>query len=141
MANRQMRTFSVGKVRNLLNAAGIALKDARAPAQYVSASRRFDAAYDAVLCCALAICEATKQEVYGDGHHREVMQLLVGTLKLKGQNTEGIGAMIGIRNRTRYDGAPVGSETVVQEAIAVATRVIAETEGWMQTNCPLALKS
>lgn len=67
---RPVRAFSIEKVRNLWPNANTALKDASAPAQFVSAPRRFDAAYDCGLSCALLVLECNKLEIAGQGHHR-----------------------------------------------------------------------
>jgi len=67
---RPVRAFSIEKVRNLWPNANTALKDASAPAQFVSAPRRFGAAYDCGLSCALLVLECNKLEIAGQGRHR-----------------------------------------------------------------------
>ena len=137
---RQLRAFSIGKVRNLWRNAAVALQDAKAPAQYVSVGRRFDAAYDAGMSCALLIAECEKVEIAGPGHHAEALKRMAATLGLKGQTANAIPAMIQARNASRYDAEPIANEAVVQAAIAWAERIIAETEGWLQQHQPNALK-
>ena len=109
---RPLRTFSIEKARNLLRSARTALKDARAPAQFISAPRRFDAAYDCGLACALLILECSKFELTGQGHHREALDFLTKSLRLKGQAAAAIPVMIRARNSTRYDAEPIINEPV-----------------------------
>lgn len=137
---RPTRTFSLGKVRNLWRNAAIALKDARAPAEYVSVTRRFDAAYDCGLSCALLVLERNKLEISGPGHHAEALAYLVKTLKLRGQVADAATAMASARNSIRYDAEPIINEAAVASAIEWAERIQAETEGWLQANEPNALK-
>ncbi|HKX40242.1 MAG TPA: hypothetical protein VJO99_03725, partial [Burkholderiaceae bacterium] len=126
---RPTRTFSLGKVRNLWRNAGTALRDARAPAEFVSAPRRFDAAYDCGLSCALLLLECSKLELTGLGHHTEAFDFLVKTLKLRGQVAAAATAMVKARNSIRYDAEPIIDEAAVASAIEWADRILAETEG------------
>lgn len=137
---RPVRAFSVEKARNLWRNAQTALSDARAPAQFVSASRRFDAAYDCAMACALLLLECNKLELAGLGHHQDAMNHLVKTLALKGQTAQTVAVMIRVRNSVRYDAAPVVNESVVSSAIEWADRILAETEAWLATQQPLAMK-
>lgn len=138
---RPIRAFSIGKVRNLFRNAGIALQDAKAPKEYVSATRRFDAAYDCGLSCALLLLEANKQELVGQGHHKDAMLYLTKTLGLRGQVCENATAMVRIRNLIQYDAEPVVDEATVATAVSWAERIFAETEGWLTTHLPNALKA
>ena len=137
---RPVRAFSIEKVRNLFKSAKVALADARAPAQYVSAGRRFDAAYDCGLQCALVLLECSKLEVTAQNHHQVTMEFLIATLKLKGNVAAESKAMVHARNAVRYDATPLNNEHAVIRAIEWADRILAETEGWLQTNQPLALR-
>lgn len=138
---KPIRAFSIGKARNLFRNAGIALKDAHAPKEHVSAPRRFDAAYDCGLSCALLLLEASKQELVGQGHHMEAMAYLVKTLQLRGQNADTATVMVRFRNLIRYDAEPVIDEAAVVTAIAWAERVLAETESWLSIHQPNVLKA
>jgi hypothetical protein len=137
---RPTRTFSIQKVKNLWRNAHTALKDARAPAEFVSMSRRFEAAYDCGLSCALLLLESSKLELQGQGHHVEAMAFMIKTLGLKGQVADAAGVMVKARNTIRYDAEPIINEAAVASAVEWAERIIAETEGWLQQNQPLALK-
>jgi hypothetical protein len=137
---RPLRAFSIEKVRNLFRNARVALRDSRAPPEFVSEGRRFDAAYDCALACALLVLECNKVEMTGPGHHVEALKYLAKTLHLKGQTAAAIPAMVQARNNVRYDAVPLVNEQAVASAIAWAERVLAETEGWLQINQPLALK-
>jgi len=138
---RPVRALSIEKMRNLWRNAQLALKDARAPAEYVSAPRRFDAAYDCAMACALALLESSKLEVVGLGHHQDAMNFMVKTLALRGQTAQAVPVMIRARNSVRYDAMPLVNEQVVTSAIDWADRILAETEAWLQANQPLALKN
>jgi hypothetical protein len=48
--------------------------------------------------------------------------------------------MLKARNTIRYDAEPIINEPAVASALDWAERIIAETEGWLQQNLPLALK-
>lgn len=139
-ALRPIRAFSIEKVRNLWRNAEIALKDARGPPEHLSAGRRFDAAYDCGMNCALLLLECNKLELEGQGHHREAMSFLVKTPGLKGKTADAAPAMTQARNATRYDAIPLTNEAVVASAIEWADRILAETENWLTKNQPLALK-
>lgn len=137
---RPLRALSIEKARNLYRNAQVALRDAKAPADYVSATRRFDAAYDCGLACALLVLECNKVEVKGLGHHQEALVYLAKTLSLKGKVVEAIPVMVRARNSARYDAAPIVNEQALLSAIEWAERVLAETENWVQAHQPLALK-
>ena len=137
---RTTRTFSIQKVKNLWRNAHTALKDARAPVEFVSVGRRFEAAYDCGLSCALLLLECNKLELQGQGHHSEAMVFMVKTLKLKGQVADAASGMLKARNTIRYDAEPIINEAAVASALEWAERITAETEGWLQQNQPLALK-
>ena len=123
-----------------MSASRVALQDAKAPAQYCSAQRRLDAAYDAGLSCALALLEANKLEAEGEGHHREAMDYMVNTLRLKGNTAAAIPVLTRARHDGRYDGRSNVNEQVVAEGIKWAQRVLAETEQWFSVHNALALK-
>lgn len=137
---RPVRTFSIEKVRNLWHNAELALKDATAPPAHVSAGRRFDAAYDCGMNCALLLLECNKLELEGQGHHQEAMAYMVKTLNLRGKVADAAPVMAKARNANRYDAIPLSNEGVVKSAIEWADRILAETEGWLTKNQPLALK-
>ena len=137
---RPLRAFSIDKARNLFRSARTALADARAPAQYVSAARRFDAAYDCGLQCALVVLECSKLEVNAKNHHQVAFDFFFSTLKLKGNVVAEAKAIMLARHAVRYDAAPLNDEQAVARAIAWADRLIAETETWLASNEPRALK-
>ncbi len=137
---RPLRAFSIDKARNLFRSARIALSDARAPAQYVSARRRFDAAYDCGLQCALTVLECSKLEVHAQNHHQIAFDFFFSTLKLKGSSVTDAKAIMMARHAVRYDAAPLNDEQAVARAIAWADRLLAETEGWLTSHEPRALK-
>lgn len=137
---RPVRAMQIDKVRNLWRNSSVALGDAKAPPQYVSASRRFDAAYDCGLACALLVLECKKVEITGPGHHKAALEFLMKELALKGQAAQSVPVMVQARNAFRYDAAPFVTEAFVAEALNWAERLRAETEGWLRKHQPLALK-
>ena len=135
---RQLRTMNIDKVRKLLRASAIRMKDTGV--QGISKYARYDAAYDAAFLCALAYLEANKLEMEGKGHHREALTYLVTSLKLKGDCAELIAPMVQARNSNRYDGDLITDERLVLLACEWATRIRAEAESWFKTHLPQALK-
>lgn len=104
------------------------MADARAPAEYVSARRRFDAAYDCGLQSALAVLECSKLEVNAQNHHQVAFDFFFKTLKLKGSMVTEAKTIMLARHAVRYDAAPLNDEQAVARAIAWADRLLAETE-------------
>lgn len=92
------------------------------------------------MACALLLLECNKLEVVGLGHHQDAMNHLVKVLALKGQTAQTVPVMIRVRNSVRYDAAPIVNESVVSSAIEWADRILAETEAWLATHQPLAMK-
>jgi hypothetical protein len=110
------------------------------PPEYVSAQRRFDAAYDCGHACSLAVLECMKLELEGRAHHREALEFFFKTTGVKGKTASDTPGMVGARNAIRYDAAPMVDEAFVARGIEWAERILAETENWLQTHQPLALK-
>lgn len=137
---KPIRAMSMEKIRNLLANARTALADAKAPSQYVSARRRFDAAYDCGHACSLAVLECKKVEIEGNGHHREAFDFFFKTTGLKGKTSADAPGMVAARNSLRYDAISMVDEAIVARGIEWAERVLAETETWLQLNQPMALK-
>jgi hypothetical protein len=55
---------------------------------------RLELAYDVLFYCVMAMLEASKLELDSDrGHHRDAMQHLITTLRLRGKNEEGVMAL------------------------------------------------
>jgi hypothetical protein len=137
---RSIHPFSVEKACNLLSSAQEALRDAQAPAKYISAKRRFEAAYDVGLSCALALLEASHFEVHGMGHHRDALAFLIKVLKLKGETAAAVKVLIRTRNTNKYDGSSLTNEITVTSAIKWADSVLVETKQWFAINSPAVLK-
>lgn len=117
-------------MRKHISVSDIRMKDAHLAE--ASTYARFDAAYDAILCCGLALLELSRKEISSDkGHHLEILEFLVEELKFRGQNASDIKAMSRSRNANRYGSGPPATEQMVKEAIALAERVRAEAENWI----------
>jgi hypothetical protein len=130
------RVVNLEKVKNLLMQAVVDLEDAKITA--VSVHRRFVAAYEAALHCALAVRELKRVETRGEGHHVETLSQLVSTLGLKGPTPAEILTLCQARNDVTYKGkAAVADEAMVVRTLGIATRLLDETEGWIKKNHPI----
>jgi hypothetical protein len=133
-----LRTISIEKIRNLLRSYDRNIQDAQLTA--LSIPRRFEAAYDAGFCCAMALLEANKLETEGPSHHRETLDFMVSTLSLKGNTADLIPLLVRTRNSSRYDAAPLVTENMVVATLEWSARVQTETHTWFQKHNPQALK-
>jgi hypothetical protein len=138
----QQRHINIEKARNLLHQAVLDLQDARADKKAITPYRRFLAAYDAGLHCALAVLELNRQQIKGEGHHAESFQHLLLTLGFKGGAVAEAKAMSQARNDVTYKGnMQLADEAQVERAIKWAERLINETVAWVQKNHPRVFAS
>lgn len=118
-------------VRRLLAAAERNLADANLAG--LSAENRFDAAYKAILQCAMAglwangYRTATSQQ----GHHQTALQVLPKTMGVDQDVVIVLDALRKQRNLNDYEGDPV-SDAVVAECIRQAAQLITLTRRWLQ---------
>ena len=140
MAVIQKRSVNLEAAKKHIEVSDVRMKDAQLTG--ASTYARFDAAYDGILCCGLAMLELSKLEVTSDkGHHLEILEFVVKELKFQGQNASDIKTMARSRNANRYGKGPPATEKMVQEAIALAERVRAEAETWIAQHLPNATRS
>ena len=134
---RQQRHINIEKARNLLHHAVLDLQDARADKKAITPHRRFLAAYDTGLHCALAVLELTRQQIKGEGHHAESFHHLLTTLKFKDSAFAEARSMSQARNDVTYKGKmQLADEIQVERTIKWAERLIDETIAWVRKNHP-----
>ena len=127
-------------VRRLLAAAERNLADAGIAA--LSAENRFDAAYKAIMQCAMIGLWANgyRTSTSQPGHHQTALQALPKTLLLAQERVILLDALRKQRNLNDYEGDPV-SDGVVEECCKQAALLLAETRAWLETNRPDLLHS
>ena len=101
----------------------------------LSLENRFDAAYKAILQCALAALHANGFRLLTSrtGHHQTAIQSLPKTIGLETERMVVLDALRKQRNLADYDGDPV-SEAAVRECIASAQALLAHVRQWLTTN-------
>lgn len=94
---RQKRSLNAAAVRNFRKRAQTRLLVARLAAN--PADVRLEMAYDVLFFSAMAMLEASKLELDSErGHHKEAMQFLISTLRLRGHNESGVMALYAARS-------------------------------------------
>lgn len=122
-------------VLRLLASAERNLADARLTE--LSNDNRFDAAYKAIMQCAMiglwakGFRTATSQP----GHHQTALQTLSKTLGMAGDTVIILDALRKQRNLNDYEGDPV-TDAAVRECMAQAEALLAHTRQWLQTQRP-----
>lgn len=122
-------------VARLLAAAERNLADAALPA--LSAENRFDAAYKAIMQCAMVALHANGYRTLTSrpGHHQTAIQTLPQTVNLATEKMIVLDALRKQRNLADYDGDPVPDATV-RECIASARTLLVHVKKWLETNRP-----
>ena len=122
-------------VQRLLASAGRNLADARLAG--LSADNRFDAAYKAIMQCAMiglwakGFRTATSQP----GHHQTALQALPKTMGLAPDTVIVLDALRKQRNLNDYAGDPI-TDAAVAECLAQAEALIAHTRQWLASHRP-----
>ena len=118
-------------VQRLLDAAMRNLGDARV--EGLSTDNRFDAAYKALMQCAMIGLWANgyRTSTNQPGHHQTVLQALPLTLGLPEDSVIVFDALRKQRNVNDYEGDPV-SEAAVVECIRQAENLLNHTRKWLQ---------
>lgn len=122
-------------VQRLLGAATRNLTDARLEA--LSADNRFDAAYKAILQCAMVGLWANgyRTATSQPGHHQTALQALPKTLGLDQGSVIVLDALRKQRNLSDYEGSPV-TDAAVAECLARAEALLAYTRQWLENRRP-----
>lgn len=122
-------------IARMLAAAGRNLADARL--QALSAENRFDAAYKAILQCAMVALRANgfRTLTSQPGHHQTALQSLPLTIGLARDRMILLDALRKQRNLADYEGDPVTAQTVA-ESLAQAERLLADVNAWLKAKKP-----
>lgn len=126
---------SAEAVRRLLDSAARNLNDARLAG--LSSDNRFDAAYKAIMQCAMIGLWANgyRTSTSQPGHHQTALQALPLTLGLSADSVIVFDALRKQRNINDYEGDPV-TEAAVAECITQAEQLLAHTRKWLEANHP-----
>lgn len=122
-------------IARMLAAAERNLADARLAA--LSAENRFDAAYKAIMQCAMLALRANGFRTLTSqaGHHQTALQTLPLTIGLAKDRMILLDALRKQRNLADYEGDPVTAKTVA-ESLAQAERLLADVKAWLKANKP-----
>ena len=122
-------------VLRLLAAAERNLTDAELPA--LSAENRFDAAYKAIMQCAMVALHANGYRTLTSrpGHHQTAIQTLPQTIGLATEEMIVLDALRKQRNLADYDGDPV-PDSMARDCLRCAKSLLAEVRGWLKGTRP-----
>ena len=132
-------TPSAAETLRLLASAERNLKDAHAAG--ISDETRFDAAYKAIMQCALVALMASgyRPATSMPGHHQTLIQSLPLTLAVSNDVWLVLDALRKKRNVNDYSGELIDPESV-RECIARAAALLATTRQWLKEHHPQLLK-
>jgi hypothetical protein len=135
----KVHAHTPAETQRLLAAAERNVTDSRVTA--VSDENRFDAAYKAIMQCALAAMMATghRPSTSEPGHHQTLIQSLPLTLGVPNETWVLLDALRRKRNTTDYSGEAVQPE-MVDEATAQAAALLKTLRAWLKTHHPDLLK-
>jgi hypothetical protein len=122
-------------IARMLAAAERNLADARL--RGLSAENRLDAAYKAILQCAMVALRANGFRTLTSqaGHHQTALQTLPLTIGLSKDRMILLDALRKQRNLADYEGEPVTAQSVA-EGLAQAQQLLAEVKAWLKANKP-----
>lgn len=117
--------------QRLLAAAERNLADADLPG--LSAENRFDAAYKAIMQCAMVGLWANgyRTATNQPGHHQTALQILPKTLGVEQDVVIVLDALRKQRNLNDYEGDPV-ADAVLAECLRQAVQLLAHTRQWLR---------
>lgn len=130
---------TAAEVQRLLAAAERNIADSRVTA--VSDENRFDAAYKAIMQCALAAMLASgfRPSTSEPGHHQTLIQSLPLTLGVPNETWVVLDALRRKRNMSDYSGEVVLPE-MAADATAQATALLKALRAWLKAQHPDLLK-
>lgn len=122
-------------IGRLLAAAERNLSDTRLAG--LSAENRFDAAYKAIMQCAIVALQANgfRTLTSQPGHHQTALQTLPLTIGLPGRRMIVLDALRKQRNLADYQGDTVPEQTAA-ECIGQAQQLLADVKAWLAANKP-----
>jgi hypothetical protein len=123
------------EIERLLAAAQRNLRDAHV--KEISPETRFDAAYKAIMQCALAALQMQgyRPDTNKPGHHMTVLQSTPLTLELSSKRIVVLDALRRQRNVSDYTGDDVDDSTA-ENCIAEAKRLIGAVVAWREAHRP-----
>ena len=123
------------EIQRLLDSAQRNLKDSAVA--NISAETRFDAAYKAIMQCAMIALRANGYRTLTSrpGHHQTALQTLPLTIALANERMIVLDALRKQRNLADYEGDPVTAQTVV-DCLAQARQLLADVKAWLAANKP-----
>lgn len=122
-------------VRRLLLAAARNIADAKV--ERISTENRFDAAYKAIMQCAMAALWANgyRTSTSQPGHHQTAIQTLPKSIGLDQETVIVLDTLRKQRNLSDYAGDPV-SDAALAECIQQAERLNERVRAWIAANKP-----
>jgi hypothetical protein len=136
---RQERTRNRQTIQSQLRAAMQKFKDSQNTS--VSGPTRLEAAYDAILMCALAVFAAEGYRISSQpGHHRIALEGLAGTLNLGQGVQDQLEALLDLRN-SKYDGFDVVDNTTLKDALDLSQKMLDAVSTWFAKQHPDLLAS
>ncbi|MFO7529540.1 MAG: DNA-binding protein [Marinobacter sp.] len=123
------------EIGKLLTAAQRNIQDAHV--SDVSATTRFDAAYKAIMQCALASIRASgyRPSTSEPGHHITVIQSLPTTIGMSNERMIVLDAMRKKRNLNDYNGDGV-SEEETEACVRAAEALLKDVQVWLKSEHP-----
>lgn len=122
-------------IQRLLDIAAASIADAKKTS--ISNETRFDAAYKAIMQCAMAALRANGYRTSKNqpGHHAVMIQSLPKTLQVEAGVMVVLDALRQRRNLADYTGALV-TDAAVSECVEQAEQLILSTRNWLAKNKP-----
>lgn len=122
-------------VQRLLQAAARNIADAQV--KKISGENRFDAAYKAIMQCAMVALWANRYRTSTSqpGHHQTAIQTLPKTIGLEQSTVIVLDALRKQRNVSDYEGDPISDQAVI-ECIKQAEQLYKVVNSWIATNRP-----
>ena len=122
-------------IARMLAAAERNIADAQLAA--LSAENQFDAAYKAIMQCAMIGLRANGYRTLTSrpGHHQTALQTLPLTIGLSTERMIVLDALRKQRNLADYEGDPVTAQTVA-DCLAQAAQLLADVKAWLAANKP-----
>lgn len=119
-------------IAKLLAAAARNISDAKATS--ISGENRFDAAYKAIMQCAMAALWANgyRTSTSQPGHHQTAIQALPKTIGLDTDTMIVLDALRKQRNLSDYEGDPI-SDVAVEACIENAIQLLDRVTGWIRS--------
>lgn len=133
----QLKTHQTNadEIGRLLAAASRNLEDSRA--EVISDETRFDAAYKAIMQCAMLSLNASgyRPSTNALGHHQTMIQCLELTMEVPPKVWRVLDVLRRKRHVNDYSGDLVES-SMVTECIGQAAELLTNTRAWLRTNHP-----